>query len=424
MLTAFFILLFVVFGVTRGRAQANEAAQAPAAAASPAPGQRILTKDPEYLKLLNPPLGNDFLQIYSKGYREKSAEIEASVAGISDENLRSQARSNEWARMLNKDRDRFRNEAEVAFNDAKISYLREHRDDLFEVGRIAYDENNNALAVNANATAPIDARFRVAVNRAAINQVYDKFRQIAGQDIDQKTREYVSKAGSGSICSRNPDWCYKFAKEEIERSLQSERMVVVAQGDLESRRIDRLLLVDSDTEAVLLELDPHVSALETAAWRFSVGLVPGTAAEARPTETQAQPATVASTEPGPSANQPTGDATTGKVAESTSSAPTSSNILPPRMRVAGNVTAAAIITRTTPRYPPRARAGHIQGDVILHAIIDKEGNISELQVLAGDDLLAQSALAAVRQWRYKPMLFDGEPAEVDTTITITFSLLD
>jgi len=63
---------------------------------------------------------------------------------------------------------------------------------------------------------------------------------------------------------------------------------------------------------------------------------------------------------------------------------------------------------------------HIQGDVILHAIIDKEGNISELQVLAGDDLLAQSALAAVRQWRYKPMLFDGEPAEVDTTITITF----
>jgi outer membrane biosynthesis protein TonB len=39
-------------------------------------------------------------------------------------------------------------------------------------------------------------------------------------------------------------------------------------------------------------------------------------------------------------------------------------------------------------------------------------------------LLAQSALAAVRQWRYKPMLFDGEPAEVDTTITITFSLLD
>jgi TonB family protein len=423
-LTAFFILLFVVLGVAGGRAQANDAGQSPATAASPTPGQRILTKDPEYLKLLNPPLGNDFLQIYSKGYREKSAEIEASVAGISDENLRSQARSNEWAKLLNKDRDKFRSEAEAAFNDARLLFLRNHRDDLFEVGRIAYDENNNALAVNADPTAPIDARFRVAVNRAAIDQVYDKFRQIAGQDIDQKTREYVSKAGSGSICARNPDWCYKFAKEEIERSLRSERMVVVAQGDLESRKIDRLLLVDYDTEAVLLELDPHVSSLETAAWRFSVGLVPGVSAEARPTDTQAQPATVASTEPGPSANLPTGDATTGNAVESTSSTPTSSNILPPRLRVPGSVTAAAIITRTTPRYPLQARAGHIQGDVILHAIIDKEGNISELQVLAGDDLLAQSALQAVRQWRYKPMLFDGEPAEVDTTITITFSLLD
>jgi protein TonB len=94
------------------------------------------------------------------------------------------------------------------------------------------------------------------------------------------------------------------------------------------------------------------------------------------------------------------------------------------MSVPAKVTAAAIVTRTTPRYPPQARADHIQGDVILHAIIDKEGYISELQVLAGDDLLAQSALQAVRQWRYKPMLFDGEPAEVDTTITITFSLLD
>jgi TonB family protein len=424
MLTALFILLFVAFGVARGRAQANEAAQAPATVASPAPAQRILTKDPEYLKLLNPPLGNDFLQAYSKGYREKSAEIEASVAGISDKNLRSEARSIEWARLLNKDRDRFSSEAEVAFNDAKVSFLRNHRDDLFEVGRIAYDENNNALAVNANPTAPIDARFRVTVNRATIDQVYDEFRQIAGQDIDQKTREYVSTAGGGSICSRNPDWCYKFAKEEIERSLRSQRMIVVAQGDVESRKIDRLLLVDYDTEVVLLELDPHVSSLETASWRFSVGLVPGISTEARPLETQFQPATVASTEPGPSANPPTGGATTGNGAESSSSTPTSSNILPPRLRVPGMVTAAAIVTRTTPRYPPQARAGHIQGDVILHAIIDKEGKISELQVLAGDDLLAQSALQAVRQWRYKPMLFDGEPAEVDTTITITFSLLD
>jgi protein TonB len=88
------------------------------------------------------------------------------------------------------------------------------------------------------------------------------------------------------------------------------------------------------------------------------------------------------------------------------------------------VTAAAIVSQTKPLYPPQARAGNVQGDVVLHAIIDKEGKISEVQVLSGDELLAQSALEAVRQWRYKPMLVDGEPREVDTTIVVTFSLLD
>src|SRR5258708_8799242 len=147
MIAACFTLIIAVFGAPRGRTQSNEAAQTVAAAALPALGQRILTRDPEYLKLLNPPLGNDFLQTYSNGYREKSAEIEARVAGISDQNLRSQARSNEWARVLNKDRDKFRNEAEVAFNDAKLLFFRQHRYALFEVGPVAYDENNNALAV-------------------------------------------------------------------------------------------------------------------------------------------------------------------------------------------------------------------------------------------------------------------------------------
>src|SRR5229473_1988305 len=107
MIAACFTLIIAVFGAPRGRTQSNEPAQTAATAPLPAPVQRILTKDPEYMKLLSPPLGNDFLQIYSNGYREKSAEIEASVASISDENLRSQARGNEWARLLNKDRDRF-----------------------------------------------------------------------------------------------------------------------------------------------------------------------------------------------------------------------------------------------------------------------------------------------------------------------------
>src|SRR5260370_22119598 len=190
--TASFTLIIAVFGVARGRTQSNETAQAAAVAPSAAPVQRILTKDPEYMKLLAPPLGNDFLQTYSKGYREKSAEIEASVTGISDENLRSQARSDEWAKVLKKDRDGFKNEAEVTFKDAKISYSQKHRDALFDIGRVTYDEINKTLAVNSYPTAPIEANFRVVINGATINQIYDKIRQIAGQDIEQKTREYFS----------------------------------------------------------------------------------------------------------------------------------------------------------------------------------------------------------------------------------------
>jgi protein TonB len=424
MIAACFTLIIAVFGAPRGRTQSNEPAQAVAATASLAPGERILTKDPEYLKLLAPPLGNDFLQTYSKGYREKSAEIEARVGGISDENLRSQARSDEWAKVLKKDRDGFKNEAEVTFKDAKISYSQKHRDALFDVGRVTYDEINKTLAVNSYPTAPIEANFRVVINGATINQIYDKFRQIASQDIEQKTREYVSEAGVGSTCSRNPDWCYKFGIADMERSLRSERLVVVAQGDLADQKIDRLFLVDYKTEAVLLEFDPHISTLNNPAWRFSVGMVPPMPTEPQSTETQVQPAAASSTEPGRPTDEPTEGATGGNAAESTSSAPNSASIPPTRLRVPSKVTAAAIVSQTKPLYPPQARAGNVQGDVVLHAIIDKEGKISEVQVLSGDDLLAQSALEAVRQWRYKPMLVDGEPREVDTTIVVTFSLLD
>src|SRR5713226_7139502 len=344
MIAACFTLIIAVFGAPRGRTQSNEPAQAAAAAPLPAPVQRILTKDPQYMKLLSPPLGNDFLQTYSKGYREKSAEIEASVAGISDENLRGQARKDEWAGVLKNDRDKFTNEGEVALNDAKISFSRAHRDGFFDVGRFTYDEINKTLAVNSYPTAPIEANFRVVINGATINQIYDKFRQIAGQDIEQKTREYVSKAGVGSTCSRNPDWCYKFGIADMERSLRSERLVVVAQGDLADQKIDRLFLVDYKTEAVLLEFDPHISTLNNPAWRFSVGMVPAMPTEPQSTETQVQPAAAASTEPGRPTDEHTEDATGGNAPESTSSAPNSSSIPPTRLRVPGKVTAAAIVS--------------------------------------------------------------------------------
>ena len=95
---------------------------------------------------------------------------------------------------------------------------------------------------------------------------------------------------------------------------------------------------------------------------------------------------------------------------------------PARIKQGGNVTAASIITQTRPVYPALARQARIQGNVVLHAIIDKDGKVAQLEVVTGHPLLVQSALDAVKQWRYKPTLLNGDPVEVDTTITVTFTM--
>ena len=414
--------MIVVFGAARGHAQSSQTAQADASAPSPNPAPRIVTKDPEYLKLMNPPQGNVFLQTYSKSYREKAAEIEAKVGGINDQNLQNQARNAEWVAAHNMDGDKYEYEAETALREAKISFSQKHRDGWFEIGRVAYDENNSVLAVLPNSATTIDAALRVPVKVATLNQVYAKFHDLAAQVIDQKAHEYVAKAAAGSTCSKNQDLCYDFAKKDIEQTLRSERMVVVAQGELETSKIDRLLLVDYDTEAVLLELDANVQGLSTASWRFTIGPAPTAPAEPVSTEAQAQPAADASQGIGPSPAQNTQDAKNGNNSGAGLEAPTSSKTPEAPANAPANVTALSIISQTTPEYPPQARAARIQGEVVLHATVDKEGKISELRVLSGDDALAQSALAAVRQWRYKPMLVDGQPKEADATITVTFSL--
>jgi hypothetical protein len=159
------VLLFVLlFGGARAHTKASETGQSASGSALPASAHKILTKDPEYLKLLAPPLGNDFLETYSEGYRQKSAEVEASVAGISDDNLRNQARRTEWDRLLERDWDKFRTEAEVNLDEARIQFAKKHRDSWFEVGHVSYDATNNSVVVEATPTAPIDVNFRVALS--------------------------------------------------------------------------------------------------------------------------------------------------------------------------------------------------------------------------------------------------------------------
>ena len=84
----------------------------------------------------------------------------------------------------------------------------------------------------------------------------------------------------------------------------------------------------------------------------------------------------------------------------------------------------AILEKVAPVYPPIARAAHVSGAVVLHAIISKNGTIENLTVISGPEMLRSSAITAVQQWKYKPYLINGERTEVDTTITVNFNLVE
>jgi protein TonB len=92
------------------------------------------------------------------------------------------------------------------------------------------------------------------------------------------------------------------------------------------------------------------------------------------------------------------------------------------LRVGGNVQQANLLRMVQPVYPPIAKTAHISGTVILHAIISKDGTIEQLEYVSGPPLLMKNAMDAVHQWRYKPTMLNGEPVEVDTTVSVVFTL--
>jgi protein TonB len=91
------------------------------------------------------------------------------------------------------------------------------------------------------------------------------------------------------------------------------------------------------------------------------------------------------------------------------------------VRVSSGTVAGMALSQPQPVYPPIAKAAHVQGVVILHAIISKNGTIENLQVVSGPPMLTAAALDAVKRWRYKPYLLNGEPTEVETTINVNFT---
>jgi TonB family protein len=94
----------------------------------------------------------------------------------------------------------------------------------------------------------------------------------------------------------------------------------------------------------------------------------------------------------------------------------------PPTHLTAEVMVGKIVKHVDPKYPGAARAAHIQGIVVLHAIIGKDGHIRDLSVISSPDpMLSEASIKAVKQWVYEPYTLKGEPTEIDTTISVNFA---
>jgi periplasmic protein TonB len=92
------------------------------------------------------------------------------------------------------------------------------------------------------------------------------------------------------------------------------------------------------------------------------------------------------------------------------------------VRISGGVMAGMLVSKVDPVYPEAARSAGVQGFVVLSARIGKDGHVVSLSAVSGPPALQASAIDAVKQWVYRPFLLNGDPVEVDTTITVNFNL--
>lgn len=96
--------------------------------------------------------------------------------------------------------------------------------------------------------------------------------------------------------------------------------------------------------------------------------------------------------------------------------------LPRSVSISEGVSQGLLLHKVIPVYPRSAKAAHVQGTVVLQALIGKDGLIENLHRLSGPPELVDAAIGAVSQWRYRPYILKGEPVEVQTTINVNFSL--
>jgi protein TonB len=92
------------------------------------------------------------------------------------------------------------------------------------------------------------------------------------------------------------------------------------------------------------------------------------------------------------------------------------------IRVGGNVQASKLLNRVSPIYPKEAKEAGVEGTVVLQITVSEAGEVSDIQVVSGHELLRDASVEAVKQWRYSPTLLNGEPVPVIATVTVQFAL--
>jgi protein TonB len=96
---------------------------------------------------------------------------------------------------------------------------------------------------------------------------------------------------------------------------------------------------------------------------------------------------------------------------------------PKRIKLGGKFASSQLKHKVQPVYPREARDQRLQGTVQIHVVLSTSGKVQQAEVVSGDPILAKAALDGVRKWEYKPVLLNGEPVEVDTTVDVVFSLV-
>lgn len=213
--------------------------------------------------------------------------------------------------------------------------------------------------------------------------------------------------------SQNPNGAHTAAKEVPVEKTPSEpkvvpgsQLIVDATGKTATSKPSPAVQETASTEPEQSPVSPDAMAQQLVAPTRIAGSIKKTGAEEAP---PAAPTPVTMED---------GNGISGSVFGTTTKAKYAPNVV----AISAGVADGMILRKTPPIYPKFAQEAHISGKVVLKATITKQGSIEGVQVLSGPKILAPSAVDAVKTWKYRPYLLDGQPVAVETTITVVFGI--